>query len=125
MAKKSIRKPKSVPLPRTGNREMKHSDFRIGTEFLTGSGRRRCTDVGKRTIAAIRLNHDDDPRWYNGPPYAVVEDVFDEDGIKDCEAAPKRRTYDDSGRTEITRVRWRIKARKSSIARPKRKGAAR
>ena len=104
---------------------MKHSDFRIGTEFLTGSGRWRCTDVGKRTIAAIRLNHDDDPRWYNGPPYAVVECVFDEDGIKDCDVAPKRRTYDDSGRTEITRVRWRIKPQKSKVTRRPVKAKAR
>jgi len=123
MAKK--RKPKAIPLPWTGNREMKHSDFRIGTEFLTGSGRWRCTDVGKRTIAAIRLNHDDDPRWYNGPPYAVVEDVFDEEGIKDCEFAPKRRSYDDSGRTEITRRRWRITPQRSKVAKRTRRTAAR
>ncbi len=84
---------------------MKHSDFRIGCEFLSGSGRWRCTDVGKRTIAAIRLNHDDDPSWYNGPPYAVVEAVFDEYDIEVCEPAPKRRTYDASGRTGITIVR--------------------
>ena len=112
MAKKARSKPKSVPLPWTGNREMKHSDFRIGREFLTGSGRWRCTDVGKRTIAAIRLDHDDDPRWYNGPPYAVVEHVFDEEGIKDCEIAPKRRTYDATGRLEITRVARSAKAPK-------------
>jgi hypothetical protein len=83
---------------------MKHADFRIGCEFLTGSGHWRCTDVGARTIAAIRLNHDDDHRWYNGPPYAVVEHVFDEEGIQGCDKAPKRRTYDDSGRSEVTIV---------------------
>jgi hypothetical protein len=104
MAKKTRQKQKSVPQVWTGNRQMKHSDFYIGCEFLTGSGRWRCTDVGKRTIAAIRLDHDDDPRWYNGPPYAIVEDVFDEYGIEGCGPAPKRRTYDASGRTEITRV---------------------
>ena len=125
MAKKMRRRPKSVPQAWTGNREMKHADFRIGCEFLTGSGRWRCTDVGKRTISAIRLDHDDDPRWYNGPPYAVVEDVFDEEGIKDCEVAPKRRTYDDSGRTEITQVSWLAKRRKSKTAKPSRKGTER
>lgn len=83
---------------------MKHSDFRIGREFLTGSGRWRCTDVGKRTIAAIRLNHDDAPALYNGPPYAVAEFVFDEYDIEACEQAPKRRTYDATGRSEITTV---------------------
>jgi hypothetical protein len=61
---------------------MKHSDFKTGTEFLTETGRWRCTDVGARTIAAIKLDLDHDPRWYNGPPHAVVEHVFDEDGIR-------------------------------------------
>src|SRR6266566_3151853 len=46
---------------------MKHSDFKIGSEFLTETGRWRCTDVGTRTIAAIKLDHDHDPAWYNGP----------------------------------------------------------
>ncbi len=55
---------------------MKHSDFKIGREFLTETGRWRCTDVGKRTIAAIKLDHDDDPSWYNGPPYAVAGACF-------------------------------------------------
>src|SRR5208282_6517446 len=102
MAKKIRRTRKSVPQSWTGNRPpMKHSDFRIGCEFLSGSGRWRCTDVGKRTIAAIRLNHDDDPSWYNGPPYAVAESIFDEYDIEGCEPAPKRRTYDASGQTEL------------------------
>jgi hypothetical protein len=73
---------------------MKRTDFQIGCEFLTGAGRWRCTDLGKRTIAAIRLNHDDDPSWYNGPPYAVMEAVFDEYDFEGCEPAPERRTYD-------------------------------
>lgn len=116
MAKKVRRKRKSVPQIWTGNRPpMKRSDFRIGREFLTGSGRWRCTDVGKRTIAAIRLNHDDDPNWYNSPPYAVVEHVFDEYGIEGCEPAPKRRTYDATGLTELKRV---------AIRRAKRRRAA-
>jgi hypothetical protein len=89
---------------------MKHSDFYIGCEFLTSSGRWRCTDVGKRTIAAIKLNHDDEPSWYNGPPYAVAEEVFDEFSIEGCERAPKRRRHDASGRMHIVRVpragRW-------------------
>jgi hypothetical protein len=106
MAKKTKRKRKSVAQVWTGNRPpMKHSDFRIGCEFLCGRGRWRCTDVGKRTIAAIRLNHDDDPAWYNGPPYAVVESVFDEYDIEACERAPKCRTYDASGRARITVVK--------------------
>jgi hypothetical protein len=56
---------------------MKHSDFQIGREFWTGTGRWRCTDIGTRIIAAIKLDKDD-ASWYNGPPYAVAEFVFDE-----------------------------------------------
>jgi hypothetical protein len=91
---------------------MKHSDFRIGREFVTGSGRWRCTDVGERTIAAIRLNHDDDPSWYDGPPYASGEHVFDEYDIEGCGPAPKRRTHDASGRQGITVMPARRKSRR-------------
>jgi hypothetical protein len=84
---------------------MKHSEFKIGREFMTATGRWRCTDVGQRTIAAIRLDLDHDPRWYNGPPYAVVEHIFDEDGMEDCDPAPRRRTHDESGRARITSVK--------------------
>ncbi|MFT3789739.1 MAG: hypothetical protein QM741_01410 [Rudaea sp.] len=56
---------------------LKHSDFHIGLEFYTETGRWRCTDVGSRTICAIKLDeHTED--WYHGPPYAVAEQVFDE-----------------------------------------------
>ena len=83
---------------------MKHSDFKIGTEFLTETGRWRCTDVGARTIAAIRLDLDHAPAWYNGPPYALVEHVFDEDGVEGCEPAPQGRTFDDSGKVRIVTI---------------------
>ena len=66
---------------------MKHSDFRIGTEFTTGTGRWRCTDIGTRTIVAIKLDHDDDPSWYHGPPYAIEETIFDEETIATCRRA--------------------------------------
>ena len=85
---------------------MKHSDFKIGLEFLTATGRWRCTDVGARTVAAIRLDLDldHDPAWYDGPPYAVVECVFDEDSIEDCEPAPQERVFDDSGKVRLVTV---------------------
>uniref|UniRef100_Q07SS3 Uncharacterized protein n=1 Tax=Rhodopseudomonas palustris (strain BisA53) TaxID=316055 RepID=Q07SS3_RHOP5 len=85
--------------------EMEHSDFKIGTEFLTAAGRWRCTDVGTRTIAAIRLDLDHDASWYNGPPYAVPEQVFDEDGIAGCLRAPDERSYDDSGKADLVTVK--------------------
>ena len=86
---------------------MKHSDFEIGTEFTTGAGRWRCTDVGTRTIVAISLepretvfvDHDElgtqretraitnDPRDLIGPPYSIAEHVFDEYDLPGCELA--------------------------------------
>lgn len=56
---------------------MRLADFYIGLEFVCGPFWWRCTDVGTRTIAAIRLA-EDDPVWYQGPPYMVDEVVFDE-----------------------------------------------
>lgn len=85
---------------------MKRSDFVIGLEFWSGEKRWRCTDVGTRVVVAICLEpHEvvtvaldrdgrrstvprsemtDDPSWFNGPPYAVVEHVFDEDSQLSC-----------------------------------------
>ena len=62
---------------------MDHSDFHIGLEFWASGRRWRCTDVGKRTVVAIRID-EADARWYSGPPYAVEELVFDEDGLAAC-----------------------------------------
>jgi len=64
---------------------MKLADFHIGLEFLGSAGFRwRCTDVGTRTIAAIRLDRDDS-NWYQGPPYIAEEVVFDEHEIERCD----------------------------------------
>ncbi|WP_129560958.1 hypothetical protein [Paraburkholderia dokdonensis] len=62
---------------------MKHTDFYIGLAFMDCTGWWRCTDVGARTILAIRLDHDD-PHWYQGPPYILKEEVFDEVDIERC-----------------------------------------
>ena len=50
---------------------MKYSDFQIGQEFWTATGPWRCTDIGTRTIAAIKLDQDD-PALYNGLPYGCL-----------------------------------------------------
>lgn len=63
---------------------MEHSDFAIGKEFRTETGTWRCTDIGTRTIIAIKVSDRDDPSWFNGPPYAVAEIVFDEDDLEGC-----------------------------------------
>jgi hypothetical protein len=55
---------------------MEHSDFQIGTEFYSATGKWRCTDVGTRVIVAIKL--EGDQRNWIGPPYSVAETVFDE-----------------------------------------------
>lgn len=81
-------------------------DFHIGLEFWCGEKRWRCTDVGSRVVVAISLEphevvtlvtdrHDPsvqvetkymtgDPRWLVGPPYGVVEYVFDEYSLEAC-----------------------------------------
>lgn len=56
---------------------MEHSDFKIDDEFYTETGRWRVTDIGTRTLVVIKLDKED-TSWYNGPPYAVPETVFDE-----------------------------------------------
>ena len=64
---------------------MKHEDFKMLMEFWMSGNKWRVTDIGTRTIIAIklddvnsRIDRGDDPSWYNGPPYAVVEHVIDE-----------------------------------------------
>lgn len=62
---------------------MEHADFVIGMEFGMSDNRWRCTDVGTRTICAIKLDAPD-PSWYRGPPYKVAEFCLDEDDIEAC-----------------------------------------
>jgi hypothetical protein len=67
---------------------MRHDEFQIGGKFWCDGQQWRCTDIGKRVITAIKLNNEDDPSWYNGPPYAVAECVFDEYDIGRCALEP-------------------------------------
>ena len=69
------------PITLTISGKMKHSDFEVGSEFYTPTGKWRVTDIGTRTIIVIKLDKDDES-WYNGPPYAVPETVFDENDIE-------------------------------------------
>lgn len=77
---------------------MKHREFSIGMTFFTATGAWRCTDIGTRVVVALSLeprtnvrstrNADgtfteerylsEDPGDLIGPPYSVVETVFDE-----------------------------------------------
>lgn len=85
---------------------MKHSEFEIGKTFWCGGSPWRCTDIGTRTIIAIRLDEfelgtqtlgsseytrftlsydEANARgWFKGTPYAVVESTFDEYDINGC-----------------------------------------
>lgn len=84
---------------------MKHEEFRIGAEFSVEDRKFRCTDIGTRTIIAIRIDqvtlstrHEsgevssptlsgpeaEAQGWFAGPPYAVAEIVFDEDDFEAC-----------------------------------------
>ena len=78
----------------------------MGTEFFTAAGKWRCTDVGSRVIVAISLEQramvrvhytengkrreerftNTDHRDPIGPPYGVVEHVFDEYDLEGCYA---------------------------------------
>ncbi|HME23048.1 MAG TPA: hypothetical protein VKI44_17225 [Acetobacteraceae bacterium] len=88
---------------------MKHGDFAIGETFWCSGRERRCTDIGTRTIIAIRIEsvrvggnkpelHRTLDRaaaeaegWFNGPPYAMAESVFDEDDLEGCSPEPDPR----------------------------------
>ena len=89
---------------------MKLQQFSIGLEFRCSGKRWRCTDVGSRVVVAISLEPcevvsvevdrldrskqterryvTDDASWCNGPPYAIVEHVFDEDSQVACSLSP-------------------------------------
>jgi hypothetical protein len=58
---------------------MKLEEFQIGEEFWCGDKKWLCTDIGTRVISAVCVtDHQDDPSWLNGPPYACAESIFDE-----------------------------------------------
>lgn len=68
---------------------MQHADFKLGATFWTGAGKWRVTDIGARTIIAIRLTQNWEPiaeGWLKGPPYAVAEHVFSENDFAGCAA---------------------------------------
>jgi hypothetical protein len=65
---------------------MKHSDFELNMEFRCGGSDWKVTDIGTRTIIAIKLTGTiNDLTWLAGPPYALEEVVFDENDFAGCE----------------------------------------
>jgi len=85
---------------------MKYADFSLGTMFFCEDRLWRCTDIGTRVIVAIRIdavevgsntpNHRrslnraqaEAEGWFDGPPYAVAEVVFDENDLEGCSLEP-------------------------------------
>jgi hypothetical protein len=85
---------------------MQHSEFTIGGTFWCSRRQWRCTDIGTRTAIAKRIDRvnvgSTNPEsrrtlsraeaeadgWFNGPPYAVAEVVFDEDHMPACSLCP-------------------------------------
>ena len=49
---------------------MRHSDFKIGTEFYTAAGKWRCTDIGTFVIVPISL---ESPRKLETNSKAVIQ----------------------------------------------------
>jgi hypothetical protein len=96
---------------------MNHNEFVIGANFWCSGKLWRCTDIGTRVIVAIRLDRVDvestSPELrrtlvyaeaeaeglFNGPPYAGVGSVFDEDCIPACSLEPDTETEQP---TEVT-----------------------
>jgi hypothetical protein len=81
---------------------MELKDFKIGEVFLMSDCRWLCTDIGTRTVAAVKLDKvevttqdksgsftrkmciDLDSDWLNGPPYTLPELVIDENDMEVC-----------------------------------------
>ena len=86
---------------------MDYSDFRIGLEFWCSGRQWRCTDIGTRTVIGICIDapeiikrndavltkrklsraEAESEGWFDGPPYAVFEHVFDERILVACTLA--------------------------------------
>lgn len=61
--------------------EFNLTSVEIGGTFFCGGKEYRVTDKGTRVIVAVHVDEKTrkDPSWLNGPPYALLERVFDED----------------------------------------------
>ncbi len=93
---------------------MKLKQIRINQHFWMSGKKYLCTDVGTRTIAAIRWDLNEkipmiEGRYkgkklitkkvmrkrkledFNGPPYHVVEIVIDEYALESCTISPPRK----------------------------------
>lgn len=101
---------------------MDRVSFHIGLEFWSDGRRYRCTDVGSRVVVAIRVDsaeiatsdgvtlttrkmsgeQADAEGWFSGPPYGVLEQVFDEDDLEGCSL---KQTSDEALAEDIRPIR--------------------
>ena len=63
---------------------MKHSEFKIGMEFLCGDRLWRVTDIGTRVIVAIPLDKVEKATPQDGRITIETLSVFDENEIEGC-----------------------------------------
>ena len=102
---------------------MEHREFAIGRAFATRHSLWRCTDVGTRTVVAIRLDSMEvvevkggrreertiDPRrepgWLSGPPYVAAEQVFDWCDFPACRPVAEEGVLDWTPEREVARRR--------------------
>jgi hypothetical protein len=100
---------------------MQLSEFAVGKIFWCSGRQWRCTDIGTRTVIAIRIDRVEvgspNPElrrtlnraeaeaegWFNGPPYASAETVFDEDFLPACSLVPDDDVTDAPDASETTR----------------------
>lgn len=70
-------------------------EFIIGDYFYYNNGKYKCTDIGTRTISAIKILGDENTSIYQGPPYKVTEILFNLDEIKLCKLEEEKINYID------------------------------
>jgi hypothetical protein len=64
---------------------LKHSEFKVGNIFAYHDDEWRITDVGARTVVAIKLSYEKRNEQLDGPPYQGTEVVFSERQLAECE----------------------------------------
>lgn len=94
-------------------RDIKPEHFKIGQIFWCAGNKWKCTDIGTRVIVAISLEPQtlissspnpenpkihiqtefttSEPYVYDGPPYMILETVFDEDDLQGCYFNPEEK----------------------------------
>jgi len=66
---------------------MELKDYKIGKCFFTVTGKWQCTDIGTRTIAAVKYN-ELIASGDKAPPYSIVEHLFDMYDMDGCSENP-------------------------------------